>query len=645
MESPDSTSEHEVKSKETGKYLLNKRSSIRYIVHEFSIGEIGVVREISRGGMIINKSTTAEIIGPRVNVSRLNHEISMDISWQNEDIIALKFIDNFNSAELIKSLTKRIKEQEYHQDRVISNGTIMAVSQTDILGPCLNLIEELENPDADVTKLTAYVEEISEASGEPDDHGDNDDEEENKTSPHNTEPGDLKDLIIFVANTALTKSDDKIDDLDYAIVRLGLESVKKISKDYLRRKMPEREVSLSGFNNYEAFNILKTSMFKHLASFFGYEDVDGEGSLLLALDTKGIDVMMSHEKRGPGKLKNYYISSPRLYSEISRVYEKNMFGKDLLMINKHYFNQKLDMFQDIYDGYILGHLILNPCYMFDHKIKLDVTRKKLVYAFLVSVSIMATEFIMDGDKASGAGLVHILKRSGMNEDKIMLFLNESIERSNIILKDLGLGGKIKNRPLPKSSFKIGDYLKKDVHSKYLIQSFENFSTMKSIRRMALRYEDTAYAHFILTKMLNADDIGLTSSAYCVVPCMNISVHELYLEDYAFFDLIIFKDIDRLPETHMKEFVKLWHSFEGKIIATFNNYSFLDLDHEELYVLMKDHIVDFPSYYGDSRIHETMIDHTVQYIEPFIGAREIDKSSYSNQIVSMSYIKDMELRTL
>ena len=43
--------------------------------------------------------------------------------------------------------------------------------------------------------------------------------------------------------------------------------------------------------------------------------------------------------------------------------------------------------------------------------------------------------------------------------------------------------------------------------------------------MALRYEDEAYAHFILTKLMIADDIGLNSKAYCVIPCKNISEDE------------------------------------------------------------------------------------------------------------------------
>ena len=93
---------------------------------------------------------------------------------------------------------------------------------------------------------------------------------------------------------------------------------------------------------------------------------------------------------------------------------------------------------------------------------------------------------------------------------------------------------------------------------------------------------------------------------------------------------------------MKEFVKLWKSFEGKIIVTFSNYSFLDFDNENLYLLLKDHIVDFPSYFSNKGIYERMIDHTIDYLRPYLGKHEIHKNDYLSDIFSMDYIKTNEL---
>ena len=162
--------------------------------------------------------------------------------------------------------------------------------------------------------------------------------------------------------------------------------------------------------------------------------------------------------------------------------------------------------------------------------------------------------------------------------------------------------------------------------------------------MAIRYEDETYAHFILGKLIMADDIGLYSKAYCVIPCRNISEKELYLDEFTYFDLVILKDIDRLPKCHIREFIKLWGSYEGKIIVTFSNSSFLDFDIKALYMLLKDHIVDFPSYFSDRGVYEKMLDHTIDHLRPFIGGRVIDRNIYSSHTCSMAYIMSNELRS-
>lgn len=92
------------------------------------------------------------------------------------------------------------------------------------------------------------------------------------------------------------------------------------------------------------------------------------------------------------------------------------------------------------------------------------------------------------------------------------------------------------------------------------------------------------------------------------------------------------------------FIKLWNSFEGKIIATFSSLSFLDFDNKKLYLLLKNSIVDFPSYFSNREIYERMINHTLQYIKPHTGKREFDRTRYSNDVFSMNYIKTNELQS-
>jgi hypothetical protein len=503
---------------------------------------------------------------------------------------------------------------------------------------------ELENPETDITKLKIYVEEISDVYRETVEQEDEKSGKNEKIKkPASIGPIGLERVLIREA-VAISETGVEIRDADFAIAILGLDSVKKISTDFIRKNISKIEISMSEFNNYESYHILKSVIFKHLAPLFAFKDEQGEGSLLLALETQGIDILMSASLADSKGIRAYYISPERVYSEISRHYEGNRFGRDLLSINKLHFKKNLDMFNDLYDGYILAHLMLNPCYTLSNDIRLIITKRKLSFSFLAYLTFIATSFIIDKDREIGSVLINILSRTGMDEGEILDFLNERISEANHVLESLGLKKKIASVKLPHSSFKIGNYLHKDIHYKYFMKSFKNFNMMKSINRMALRYEDTKYTHFILNKLMTSGDFGLKAKVYCVIPCKNISHDELYIEDFSFYDLVIFKDIDRLPVSHIKEFVKLGDSFEGKIIATFNSFSFLDFDNKDLYPLLKNHIVDFPSYFSNKELYERMIDHTIDYIKPFTGEHEADKNDYLNDVYSMDYIKTSELKS-
>lgn len=377
--------------------------------------------------MKIKKTAGDEIKDAELMVPIVGHEIRAVVIWQDKNHIGLRYKHEFNTVKLVKKITKRVKEPEFHPRKIISDSDIAAFRKKDILSSLINLMAELENPDTDITKLQLYVEEISKVCRET---GDN------------------------------------------------------------KGKWPEE----------------------------------------------------SEEIRGPENLE-----------------EK-------------------------------------------------------------------------------------LKKTGMSESQIIVFLNERINEANHILKGLGLHGKINSASLPQSSFKIEGYFPRNIHFRYFLQSLKDFNLMNSINRMAIRYEDEAYTHFILNKFMIAGDLGFKSKAYCVIPCQNISHDELYLEDFSFFDLVIFKDIDSLPISHMREFIKLWNRFDGKMIVTFSNYSFLDSDSKDLYLLLKSHIVDFPSYFLNNGAYEKMIDHTINYLHPYMSGKVINKSSYLTDFFSMNYIKLNELQS-
>lgn len=638
MDPSDSFSDNERVIEETHTFLLNKREHIRYFVNGLSAGDIGSVLDISSGGLRIMKMDAAEITVPELTLTVSGEEIKADVVWQNNNYIGLKYTDGFNADQLIKSHVRRVREPAPGQVTSISDDDLAAISPKDFLSSCIIFMAELESPDANLSKLKIYVEKISGACREPA-AGDEDESDVNEEDKFSDETEDLKDLLLYKANQAFSSRGIKIVDIEFAMARLGLDTVKEISIDFLRHKIPEIELPLTGFENYLSFTVLKTVIFKNLTHFFNFNDQDGEGSLLLCLETKGIDALTSSCGTD---VKKYYDSPLRIYSEISRTIETNCSGKDLLIINKIYFENELKIFKDLYDGYVLAHLTLNPGQTLMDHMQLALTKRKLVFSFLAYVSFLAARFIIDKDKESGYALTGRLKKTGMDNTNIMGFLNECIGKANDVLKDLGLHDKIRGASLPSSSFNIENYLLKDPHFRYFIKSLENFSILKSVTRMAIRYEDHAYTHFILGKFLIADEFRLNSKIYCVIPCINISDDDLYIEDFFYFDLLIFKDIDRLPGRHIKEFMKLWNGFEGKIIVTFSSYSFLDIDINSLYHFLKRHVVDFPSYFADPAIYQKMIDHTLNYMKPFTAERGIDKNKYLDDFFSMNYIKSGEL---
>jgi hypothetical protein len=662
---------------ESKKILLNKRKYNRYIINGFSIKDIstterviGNVVEISRGGMKIWKTTLEEIIDSKLIIPIINKQIEVDIVWQDKKYIGLKFSDERVAVKLInqlmRNLARKIKEPDTRSKRIISDSEISKVTKSDLFSSLIIYMAELENPDVKIAELKMCVEEISRictetyerekreaekaaeveapAAAAPD--GPKEEKKPEGTAEVKEQepagPPDLRDVLNSAASRGYSSEGSEITDIDFAIQRLGLDSVKKISSDFLTKKLSELEIPLSNFKDYRAYNILKTVTFKRLTPFFGFKDEREEANQLLSLETKGVEILMDLGKENSEDLKDYYISPSRIYSEISRMYERKYFGKDIVQINDFYFRTKLEKFESIYDGYVLAHLMHDLCYTPGRKMKLNLSKRKLLLSFLVYLTFVATKFIISRERESGVYLANILKKTGMDESKIMNFLNKCIGESNNVLKNLGLSGNLRTVQAPFSSFKIESYLPKNIHYDYLLKSFNDFSILKSARRMAVRYEDEAYTHFILNKFMTIDTFGFNSKVCSVIPCKNISDNELYVGDFSFFDLIILKDVDKLSSSHKNDFLKLWNSFEGKIIATFSSYSFLDFDNEDLYRLLKDHIVDFPSYFSNEKIYEKMIDHTAGHLKPYMGEKEIDRKNYLGDFFSMNYIKMQEL---
>jgi HD-like signal output (HDOD) protein len=88
---------------------------------------------------------------------------------------------------------------------------------------------ELESTDTDIPQLKIYVQEISDICDEPVDQDKTAEtgEIEEIKEPESVEPTSLAELLTYAANTARAGTESKITDVEFAIARLGFDSVKK----------------------------------------------------------------------------------------------------------------------------------------------------------------------------------------------------------------------------------------------------------------------------------------------------------------------------------------------------------------------------------------------------------------------------------
>ena len=244
---------------------------------------------------------------------------------------------------------------------------------------------------------------------------------------------------------------------------------------------------------------------------------------------------------------------------------------------------------------------------------------------------------LDRDTESGSVLIKRLRGNATDDKTIMQLLNESVSKANTILGEFAIKGSIARPTLPTDTFKIDSYLGKDIGFSYLLEAFRKFND-RNLRRMALRYEDPDYAHFVLGKIINSEGLGLNSKRLIVVPCKNVADNQWHVRDFTFFDLLVFKDITKLPAFPMGSFLKLWSSFEGQIIVTFSKLDFLDYTNPRSYSLFNNCLVDFPSYFMNDTVYRQMIGHSLKELKPYIGEHKVDVECYLNEVYTMDHIK-------
>ena len=611
---------------------LNRRKDDRCFINEIPLENIGAIVEVSKNGLKIKKNPGFIVENPTIKFMVATLEIKAEVRWEDKTFLGLQSTSALSNPAF---LSKRVKTATEviapPQMKINPDKAIGQYKKDEGLISVINLLMEVDSPEPDIRKIAVYIEEINKLQEEEKKAAMKKGEEEaEKTNGLKT----LKEELIAGAISLQARDETEEMEIDFAISILGIDNVREIVRDHARKRFFQSETVLPLFKNYETFNVLKSVVFKSLCRFFGLLDIQPEGSTLLSFETAGVDILI---KESSGILDTYYKSPSRLYAEVSRMYEKAFFGVDPLQINQHYFEKVLRAFRELFNGYVLAQYSLNPHYFPSEDLKISLSKNGLIFSNLAYLTFLTVQFLMDKDRQSGFVLSKRLEGRGMDDRKIDRFLDQSVEDTKTILRDLKVKGGLSHPLLLGDLISIESFLGKDVRFEYLLSSFRKFSRGQ-IKRMALRYEDSAYAHFILGKLMNSDSLDLSVKTLCVVPCRNVSDDQWYVKDFDYFDLLVFKEINKLPATHLSAFLRLWNSFEGQMIATFSYLDFLDSSNSPMHAVFKNYIVDFPSYFFNDAVYEKMIDHTLQYLRPYLGNQSIDRSRYKTEVYTMNHIK-------
>ncbi|MBF0558593.1 MAG: hypothetical protein HQL08_07410 [Nitrospirae bacterium] len=624
---------------------LNRRKYDRYFINEIPIGNIGSIAEVSKKGLKIRKDPGFTLQSPKLNFNIGTSEIKTDVRWDDKTFIGVEFTGVFNDPKFIVSRLKRPKETDVPPQMKVQDKAIQQYKKDEILYKMVNLLLEIESPEPNIRKMGTYIDEISrleeaekEAEAPPKEDKEAKDDGKTDKPVQETKQKEavptIKNELVERAIVSCGEGQTQKGDINFAINRLGCDNVRVLIRSYAHKRIFKSENALPVFPNAEPYNILKSVVFRKLCRLFGFLDIQPEGNALLSCETVGVEILI---RESSGILDNYYKSPYRVYSEVSRIYERSLFGVDPILINKYYFEKSMGAFEELYNGYVLAHNILNTHYSPHDDIKLSLSKNSLAFSYIAYLTFLAVLFLMDRDAESGFAFAKRLAGRGMNDQKVIGFLDEAVNEAKALFQDFGVKATISKPPLPSSSLNLESYLGKDARFKYLLQSFGTFHSEK-LKRMAIRYEDACYAHFVLGKILNSTSFGLASKTFVVVPCANVAEDQWYVRDFEYFDLLIFKDIHKLPPFHMSTFLKLWSSFEGQIIITFSNTAFADFTQPQLYSVLNSYLVDFPSYFLNDAVYKKMVEHSVGFLKPFIGKEQVDTERYSNGVYTMTHIK-------
>ncbi|WP_187648165.1 HDOD domain-containing protein [Nitrosophilus labii] len=584
---------------------LSKRSYDRYHVQGLYVPGFGEVLDISKAGAAIKKVEVDEIKRESIDIELENVEVKAKIKRQTLKEVGVNFEDELNTEEIIKKHIRKPKKYIFKNKMPVSKIDFDEDGTLEKIKAVINLMLELDDPNTSVEKFKTHIEALPV----------------------------LREKILKKANTVESAGKSKIENVTTAITRIGFEETKKVVYNYINAQISLSNENFTNFEHYEFYNILKSSIFKKLAPLFSFRDIRSEGRSLLTTDIIGIELLINI---APKDFKNIYKSPKELYSYTSRIYEEKIFGINFLDVNRDYFVNRLGLFRYLYDGYILAHLSRHPYLEFSNDFNIMLSSRKLRFSYIAYLTILALEFILSKDKKSGTIFLNRLKRFGLDSSKALSFLNETIFEANEILEKLEVENKIRPVSYPNIALGVEKSFGKELHISAFIEKMD-FVSKNGVKRIAFRYEDPFCAMMFIDNALNSLEFNFYDLPFCIVPSQNLKDDELKIETFNGFDLVIFKDIEKLPKNIMDDFLKLWKDFEGKIFVTYSAYSMIDFNQKKLHSLFKDYIIEIPSCFDHKYIYKSMLEIACSELNKDLNMNICSVSEFLNDVYSIDSI--------
>ncbi|NPA03310.1 MAG: HDOD domain-containing protein [Epsilonproteobacteria bacterium] len=570
---------------------LERREHNRYLVEGLKTS-LGEAVEVSLDTIAIEPAEGKFEIGNFLEFTIEDEQFEGEVIRVQSNLVVFKLTSTI-PYDLIKNRIKKVEDSPFDLgDVCIKRELVNSDEDLEKNRAVVNLMLELDDPNTNIEKFIHNIEALPK----------------------------LTQMILEKANSIEVARGAKVTNLSAAVARLGFEEVKRIVYEYINFDVNLANKSLPNFKDFEAYYLLLNAVFRKLAKVANFKDIRSEGQSLLSMSTMGA-VLLAREDE---KLSSYYDSISNLFGFEMRVLERNRYCTDIIDINRLYFFETLRVFTSLFDGFAMANLLLYPSY----SLQFDITTgdRKFRYAYISYLAILALKFILDRDKYSGYIFYNRMRKFGYGIGDTKELLEALIAEVKQKLNKLGISYQPSSLDIPSPNISLKSYLGgNNIYYEYFMEKIKQFD--EEATRLAIRYEDEQYAHFVLEKVLNAYEFGFKHLPFIIVPCENIADEHLTLEQFRAFDIVIFKNIHKLPRELYDDFRKIWRDFEGKIIATYDNNAMIDFETPELFKMLIKFNVDFPSYFKNPIIYNNMLNHSIKGINSFLGFPRCDLENF------------------